>query len=89
MAVAIAAFDAAFDAFGIDVDSQEGGAVHCGGQGLRAAHPAHAAGDNQFAQQVCAVVLFAGGGEGFVGALDNSLGADIDPASGGHLAVHD
>ncbi len=33
-------------------------------------------------------MLAAGGGERFVGALQNSLRADVDPASGGHLAVH-
>ncbi len=27
-------------------------------------------------------------GEGLVGALQDSLGADVDPAAGGHLAVH-
>ena len=28
------------------------------------------------------------GGESFVGALQNSLRADVNPAAGGHLAVH-
>ena len=27
-------------------------------------------------------------GEGLVGALDDALRADVDPAAGGHLAVH-
>ena len=27
-------------------------------------------------------------GEGLVGALQDSLGADVDPRAGGHLAVH-
>ncbi len=26
--------------------------------------------------------------EGLIGALDNALAADVDPAAGGHLAVH-
>ena len=35
-----------------------------------------------------AVVLLAGGGEGLVGALQDALGADVDPRAGRHLAVH-
>jgi hypothetical protein len=33
-------------------------------------------------------VLVGGGGEGLVGALEDALGTDVDPAPGGHLAVH-
>ena len=33
-------------------------------------------------------MLATGLDEGFVGALDDALAADIDPAAGGHLAVH-
>ncbi len=33
-------------------------------------------------------MLSRGCGESFIGSLQNSLRANIDPASGGHLAVH-
>ena len=33
-------------------------------------------------------MLAAHFGEGLEGALDDALGADVDPAAGGHLAVH-
>jgi hypothetical protein len=38
--------------------------------------------------EVAAVVLAAHLDEGFVGALDDALRADVDPRAGGHLAVH-
>jgi hypothetical protein len=34
-------------------------------------------------------MLAPGFGEGFVGALHDALGADVDPAAGRHLAVHE
>ena len=38
--------------------------------------------------KVAAIMLAAHFGEGFEGALDDALGADVDPAARGHLAVH-
>ena len=38
--------------------------------------------------QRAAEVLAAAGGEGLVGALQDPLGADVDPGAGGHLAEH-
>ena len=40
------------------------------------------------AGQGAAEPLLGDGGEGLVGALDDALGADVDPGAGGHLAVH-
>ena len=72
----------------IHVDAEERGAVHRGGQRLRAAHAAQAAGHDQPAGQRAAEVLPGALGEGLVGALQDALGADVDPRAGGHLAVH-
>ena len=73
---------------GIHFDAQERRAVHGGGQGLGSAHAAEPAGDHQASGERSAEVFARGGGEGFVSALQDALGADVDPASGGHLAVH-
>ena len=39
--------------------------------------------------EVAAEMFVGGSGEGFVGALDDALRADVNPRAGGHLAVHD
>ena len=86
--VAVAAFDAALDAGGIDFDAEEAGAVHSGGQRLGAAHSAQTTGGDQLAAQVAAKVALAGGGKSLKRALDDALRADVNPTAGGHLAVH-
>ena len=60
-----------------------------GGQRLRAAHAAQAGGQDPLARQVVVVVLAAGFDEGLEGALHDALAADVDPAAGRHLAVHE
>ena len=57
-------------------------------QRLRPAHPAQARGEDPAAFQVAAVVLPPGLGERLVGALDDALAGDVDPAARRHLAVH-
>ena len=86
--VAVAGFHAPLDAFGIDVNSKKRRAIQSRGQRLRAAHAAHAAAGDEFSGEVALKMFSRGRGECFVGALQNSLRADVDPASGGHLAVH-
>src|SRR5579864_4334291 len=88
-AIAITTLDAAPDALRIGFDAQKSRAIHGGGKWLRATHAAHAAGDDQPARQRSAKVPARSGSESFVRALQNALRADVDPASGGHLAVHD
>ena len=59
------------------------------GQRLRAAHAAEAGGEDGAAGQVGrAPVTLTGGGEGLEGALQDALGADVDPRAGRHLAEH-
>src|SRR5271166_1189430 len=87
--VAVAGAQALLDALGVDLDAEVTGAGHGGGKGLRSAHAAHAAGDDEFAGEVSAEMFFPGSGEGFVGALNDALRADVNPRAGGHLAVHD
>ena len=65
------------------------GAGHGGGQRLRAAHAAQAGRQYPAPGPVAAEMLAARLGKGFIGALHDALGADIDPAAGRHLAVHE
>ena len=72
----------------VHLDAQGGAAVAGDRQRLRAAHAAEAAGEGDRAGQGAAEVLVGDLGEGRVGALQDPLGADVDPRAGGHLAVH-
>ena len=86
--VAVAGFHATLDAFGVYVNSQERCAVQRCGERLRATHSAHAASHDQFSGEVAAKMLACGCCERFVRALQNALRADVNPAAGGHLAIH-
>jgi hypothetical protein len=86
--VEVAGLEAALDPRRIDLDRQAHAAGHDHRQRLGAAHAAQACGQDQLAGEVAAPVGAAGGGEGLVGALQDALGADVDPRPGGHLAVH-
>ena len=86
--------DATLQAGLVDVDDEHDALVHGHGQRLRAAHAAAAAGEGEgsgeagvggdpLAARVARArcrELDGDGGEGFVGALQDALGADVDPA---------
>ncbi|CEJ64440.1 hypothetical protein [Citrobacter pasteurii] len=55
---------------------------------LRAAHAAQPGGQNPASAQVTLIMLTPGLNEGFISPLHDALTADVDPAPGGHLAVH-
>ena len=86
--VEVARLEALLDAAFLDLDGDAVRAGHHRGERLRAAHPAEAGGQDPFALEIAAIMLAAHLGEGLVGALDDALRADVDPAAGGHLAVH-
>ena len=69
-------------------DADDHAAVHGHGQRLGAAHAAQAGGQRDRAGQRAAEALVRDGGERLVGALQDALGADVDPGARGHLAVH-
>ena len=71
--IAVACLEPLLDALGIDINPQERRAGHRRRQWLRAAHPAHAAGDDQLAAQISAKMFVGGGVESFICALHNSL----------------
>ena len=87
--VEVARAQAEVDAGLLALDGQRDGAGERGRQRLRAAHAAETGGEDPATGQAAAEVLAAGFDEGLVGALDDALAADVDPAAGGHLAVHD
>ena len=62
--------------------------VHGDGEGLGAAHAAEAGGEGDGPGEGAAELLRGDGGEGLVGALEDALGADVDPGAGRHLPVH-
>ncbi len=64
------------------------GTSHHRRQRLRAAHAAETAGQNPLAGEVAVKMLATGFDKGFVSALNDALRADIDPRTGGHLAIH-
>ena len=77
------------DALAVDLDEEADTAVQGDGERLRAAHAPEAGGEHQAAgQRAAAEVLPRAGAERLVGALQDALGADVDPGAGRHLAVH-
>src|SRR5215218_3517427 len=86
--VEVAVDDAAFYPVGVDLDAEGYSLVHGDGERLGASHAAEAGCEADAAAQGAAEALFCHGGERLVGALEDALGADVDPGPGRHLAVH-
>ena len=80
--------DPALDPRGVDVDTDGDTVVHRDCERLRAPHAAEARGQRDCAGERAAEPFRAHRGESFVGALQDALGADVDPRARGHLAVH-
>ena len=80
--------DPAGDRPRVAVDADRDPAVHGDGEGLRAAHAAQAGGERDRSGQRAAVPLGGDGRERLVGALQDALGADVDPGTRRHLAEH-
>ena len=87
-AVDVADLEAPLGSRLIDLDAQRHAVVHRHGQRLGAAHPAEAGGQRHPPAQRPAEMLAGQLGERLEGALEDALGADVDPGAGGHLAVH-
>ena len=80
--------DAALQHVLVDVDDQHDTVVHGDRQRLGTAHAAGTGGDRERAGQGAAELAAGDLGEALVGALQDPLGADVDPRAGRHLAVH-
>ena len=77
--IEIAGGEAFFDRAFLDLDRDAMGTRHDCGERLCAAHPAEPGGEDPLARQVTAIMLAAHFGEGLERALDDALGADVDP----------
>ena len=86
--VAVAGLDPLVDPRFVHVEGEHDGALHRGGQRLRAAHPTQPGGDDELAREGPAELSPRHGPKGLVGALHDPLRADIDPGARGHLPVH-
>ena len=71
--VEIAGLQPLLDALGIDINSQKRRAGHGRGHGLRSAHSAHSAADNQLAGEIAAEMFLARRGERLERSLHNAL----------------
>ena len=87
--VQVARLEPALDTARVDLHAEDRRAGHRRRERLRAAHPAEARSEDRPATEVWrAEVLLARRSERLVRALEDSLGADVDPATGCHLAEH-
>ena len=86
--VEVAVLDPPGDPGLVDVDADRHAVVHRHGERLGPAHAAQPGGQRDGAGQGPAEPLVRDRGEGLEGALEDALGADVDPRAGGHLAVH-
>ena len=73
---------------GIDLDDERAASVQPDAEPLRAAHAAEPGGQHAPAGERAAEVLRRDRAEGLVGEAEDALRADVEPAGGGHLAVH-
>ena len=86
--VEVAVLDPAVDPGRIAVHAERHAAVHRHRERLRAAHAAQSRGQRDRPGQRAAEPLGRDGRERLVGALQDALGADVDPRAGRHLAEH-
>jgi hypothetical protein len=87
--VQVARLESALDPRRIDLDAQDRRTGKRRRQRLRAAHPAEPGGEDRAPGEVGrAEVLLGSRHERLVGALQDPLAADVDPAAGRHLAEH-
>ena len=86
--IEIAGLHAASGPLAVDLDAKGHPSVHGDGQGLGAAHPAQSGRHGEGSRQRSAESLAGDGREALVGALQDPLGADVDPRARRHLPEH-
>ena len=86
--VEVAVLDPALDPRLVALDADHDAVVHGDRERLGAAHAAEPGGQGDRAGQRAVEPLVGHGGERLERALQDALGADVDPRAGGHLAVH-
>src|SRR5690349_3152708 len=86
--VAVTALQTFLDSCWVNFDAEKERAIHGCGERLGAAHSAEPTGYNEFAFQRSAKMFSTRLGKGFESSLHNSLAADVNPRTSGHLPVH-
>ena len=86
--VEVAVLQPARDAGGVALDADRDAVVHGDGERLGATHAAQPRGQGDGPGERAAEPLAGNSAERLVRALQDPLGADVDPRAGGHLAVH-
>ena len=86
--VQVPGLEPALDPLQIDLHTQGAAVVEGHRERLGAAHPAQAGGHHEAPAQRPVEALAGDRRERLVGALEDALGADVDPRPRGHLAVH-
>ena len=86
--VEVTCFESEFNRRSITLDGDHGETTHGGREGLGAAHAAETCCQDPSTFCRSAEMLARHFGEGFEGALNDALGADIYPRAGSHLTVH-
>ena len=89
LAVEIAVGQAAFDPLLVHLDAQDHCFGEAAGQRLRAAHAAKTGGEDEAPMQVAVEITLGDAHEDLIGALDDTLRADILPVAGGQPAPTD
>ena len=77
--VEVAVLDAAVDARFVNIHGDDNTVVHGNCQRLCAAHTAETSGEGDGACEGSVKALASNSAEGFIGALQDALGADVDP----------
>src|SRR5712692_805137 len=80
--------EAALDSLRIGLDADRHAPIEGDRERLGAAHAPKARGQGDRAGQRAAEAFARDRGESFIGALEDALGADVDPRPRGHLPVH-
>src|SRR3954447_22065506 len=70
------------------LDEQSDAAIEGDSLCLRTTHFAESGGQHEFSFEISPAMLPCERTKRFICSLKNSLGSDIDPAAGGHLAIH-
>src|SRR5699024_2708515 len=86
--IAVARFHAPVDTMFIHLNANTNAPVHGRSQRLRATHTTEAGRDQQLALQRAVKLLAGTLRKSLIGALQNTLCADVNPRAGGHLSVH-
>ena len=84
----VAGLEPPLDAVRIDLDDDGHAVVHGHGQRLGPAHASEPGRQGQAAPERAAEMPPGRLGQGLIGPLQDALRPDVDPAAGGHLAVH-